>query len=63
MWSEIGPLSSKRSIRIIGEKQLKIHFDLIRKVEKDTVNPIEKDVDFGRSKEVRKERFQRVYAV
>lgn len=41
---------------IIGEKQLKIHFDLIRKVEKNIGEiPVEKVVDFRLLKEVRKE--------
>ena len=41
---------------IIGEKQLKIHFDLIRKVEKNIGEiPVEKVVDFRLLREVRKE--------
>ena len=41
---------------IIGEKQLKIHFDLIRKVEKNIGDiPVEKVVDFRVLREVRKE--------
>ncbi len=41
---------------IIGEKQLKIHFDLIRKVEKNLGEiPIDKVVDFRLLREVRKE--------
>jgi len=41
---------------IIGEKQLKIHFDLIRKVEKNIGEiPIDKVVDFRLLREVRKE--------
>ena len=41
---------------IIGEKQLKIHFDLIRKVEKNLGEiPVEKVVDFRLLREVRKE--------
>ena len=41
---------------IIGEKQLKIHFDLIRKVEKNIGDiPVEKVVDFRLLREVRKE--------
>jgi NitT/TauT family transport system substrate-binding protein len=41
---------------IIGEKQLKIHFDLIRKVEKNIGDiPVDKVVDFRLLREVRKE--------
>jgi ABC-type nitrate/sulfonate/bicarbonate transport system substrate-binding protein len=41
---------------IIGEKQLKIHFDLIRKVEKNIGEiPVDKVVDFRLLREVRKE--------
>jgi ABC-type nitrate/sulfonate/bicarbonate transport system substrate-binding protein len=41
---------------IIGEKQLRIHFDLIRKVEKTIGEiPVEKVVDFRLLREVRKE--------
>ena len=41
---------------IIGEKQLKIHFDLIRKVEKNLGEiPVDKVVDFRLLREVRKE--------
>jgi NitT/TauT family transport system substrate-binding protein len=41
---------------IIGERQLKVHFDLIRKVEKDVGDiPVEKVVDFRLLREVRKE--------
>jgi len=41
---------------IIGEEQLKIHFDLIRKVEKNIGEiPIDKVVDFRLLREVRKE--------
>ena len=41
---------------IIGEKQLKIHFDLIRQVEKNIGEiPVEKVVDFRPLREVRKE--------
>ena len=41
---------------IIGEKQLKIHFDLIRKVEKNISEiPVDKVVDFRLLREVRKE--------
>jgi NitT/TauT family transport system substrate-binding protein len=41
---------------IIGERQLKVHFDLIRKVEKDIGDiPVEKVVDFRLLREVRKE--------
>jgi len=41
---------------IIGEKQLKIHFDLIRRVEKNIGDiPVEKVVDFRLLREVRKE--------
>jgi NitT/TauT family transport system substrate-binding protein len=41
---------------IIGEKQLKIHFDLIRKVERNIGEiPVEKVVDFRLLREVRKE--------
>jgi NitT/TauT family transport system substrate-binding protein len=41
---------------IIGEKQLRIHFDLIRRTEKDIgAIPIEKVVDFGPLEEVRRE--------
>lgn len=41
---------------IIGEKQLKIHFDLIRKSDKNIGEiPVEKVVDFGLLREVRRE--------
>jgi NitT/TauT family transport system substrate-binding protein len=41
---------------IIGEKQLKIHFDLIRRVEKNIGEiPVDKVVDFRLLREVRKE--------
>ena len=41
---------------IIGEKQLKVHFDLIRKKHKDVTDiPIDKVVDFTLLKEVRNE--------
>jgi len=41
---------------IIGERQLKVHFDLIRKVEQDVGDiPVEKVVDFRLLREVRKE--------
>jgi ABC-type nitrate/sulfonate/bicarbonate transport system substrate-binding protein len=41
---------------IIGEKQLKIHFDLIRRVEKNIGEiPVNKVVDFSLLREVRKE--------
>ena len=41
---------------IIGEKQLKIHFDLIRRVEKNIGEiPVSKVVDFSLLREVRKE--------
>jgi hypothetical protein len=41
---------------IIGEKQLKVHFDLIREKHKDVTDiPIDKVVDFSLLKEVRSE--------
>jgi NitT/TauT family transport system substrate-binding protein len=41
---------------IIGEKQLKIHFDIIRKTEKDIGDiPVERVVDFRLLREVRRE--------
>ena len=41
---------------IIGEKQLKIHFDLIRRIEKNIGEiPVNKVVDFSLLREVRKE--------
>jgi ABC-type nitrate/sulfonate/bicarbonate transport system substrate-binding protein len=41
---------------IIGEKQLKIHFDLIRRVEKNIGEiPVEKVVDFRLLREVKRE--------
>ncbi|MGH7926400.1 MAG: hypothetical protein ACREQV_01205, partial [Candidatus Binatia bacterium] len=41
---------------IIGEKQLNIHFDLIRRTEKDLGEiPIERVVDFSLLREVRRE--------
>jgi hypothetical protein len=41
---------------IIGEKQLKIHFDLIRRVEKNIGEiPVSKVVDFTLLREVKRE--------
>jgi hypothetical protein len=41
---------------IIGEKQLKVHFDIIRKTEKNIGEiPVDKVVDFRLLREVRRE--------